>query len=115
MVPVPLRESKERYGPDLDALSYRGIWSRGGILEGGMADKASAAVSLRIVGFEDDDLFRSHLRKIPPFMSRRVAHHIILAITIAVAKVKLEEVFGLGRSYVAHFEIFRVSNCLKNE
>lgn len=96
------KRSKECYSADFDTFTERGIWRRGRILEGGMADKAGAAISLRLVGFQEDDLFRCHLREVPPFMVRRVTHHIIFSITVSVTEVKLEEVFGLCRSNVAH-------------
>src|SRR5271168_606777 len=95
-------KSEERHRPDLDALAEGRVGRRGGILEGGVADEAGAAVSLRFVGLQEHNLVRRHLREVPPLMLRRVAHHVVLAVTVAVMQVKLEEVLGRRRGDVAH-------------
>src|SRR5271168_4666060 len=95
-------KSEERHRPDLDALAEGRVGRRGGILKGGVADEAGAAVSLRFVGLQEHNLVRRHLREVPPLMLRRVAHHVVLAVTVAVMQVKLEEVLGRRRGDVAH-------------
>src|SRR5271170_4255395 len=90
-------KSEERHRPDLDALAERRVGRRGRILEGGVADEAGTAVSLRFVGLQEHNLVRRHLREVPPLMLRRVAHHVVLAVTVAVMQIKLEEVLGRRR------------------
>ena len=96
--------SKERHGANLDAFAKRRILRRRRVGEGGMPDKARAAVELRVEGFQHDDVLGRHAGEIPPAVGGRVAQDVVLAVAVAVVQVELEEIRRGGGRHVAHGE-----------
>src|SRR6185312_9039128 len=94
--------SKERYGADFYTFPKWRIRRCGRILECTMTYEACPAVRLGIIGLQKDDLLGRHLREIPPFVTRRMTHHIDLAISLSIAQGHRHEVLGHRRFYVAH-------------
>ena len=72
------------------------------VIEGGVTHKTGPAVYRGVEGLQENDLVRSHLGEIPPFMSGRMAHDIVLAVAIAIAEIELKEVLRRRRGDVAH-------------
>jgi len=62
--------SEERYRLDLNTLAHGRVRGQGGVLKGAVAEEAGAAVSLRLVGLQEQDLVRCHFREVPPLMLR---------------------------------------------
>lgn len=84
--------SEERHRADFDALAHDRIGGRVRIVESAMAQESRAAVGLRLKGLEQHDVLGRHLRKVPPAMGWRVAHHEDLPGAVAVTQLHLEHV-----------------------